>query len=145
MPSIRKLHSSVGTSGVGPAVSTGQPDSAYWPGGSRSASSSGARRRRLKPRETNPFNDRSLRLSRRGWNHLGGRGYRAEVPEIGYAAAGTARTRLHHRGWTPRESGRPRSITARSHEGRRLKLKKVMLGAFATAIALLLVPAAASA
>ena len=27
MPSIRKLHSAVGTSGVGPAVSTGKPGS----------------------------------------------------------------------------------------------------------------------
>src|SRR4051794_5996735 len=55
MPSMRRRHSSVDTSGVGPAVRTGKPDSAYWPGGSRSASSAGVRRRPLNPRETKPF------------------------------------------------------------------------------------------
>src|SRR4051812_23913742 len=50
MPSIRKLQSSGSTIGVGPAVSTGQPDSAYWPGGSLSPYSS-CRLRPPKPRE----------------------------------------------------------------------------------------------
>src|SRR5215218_348608 len=66
MPSIRSRHSSVETSGVGPAVSTGKPGSLYWPGGSRSAKSSGVRRRPLNPRETNPFTSVSSRTSRYG-------------------------------------------------------------------------------
>src|SRR5271154_4745946 len=53
MPSIRSRQVSVGTSGVGPAVSTGKPDSAYWPGGSRAASSADVRRRPVNPRDTN--------------------------------------------------------------------------------------------
>ena len=52
MPSIRRLHASVSTRGVGPAVSTGNPGSAYWPGGRRCASSWRVRRRPVKPRET---------------------------------------------------------------------------------------------
>ena len=51
IPSIRSDHSVVSTVGVGPAVRTGKPRSKYCPGGSLSASSSGARRRPLKPRE----------------------------------------------------------------------------------------------
>ena len=53
MPSMRKPHSpgSVETSGVGPAVSTGNPGSKYWPGGSRSASPPGpAAGRRIRAR-----------------------------------------------------------------------------------------------
>src|SRR3954451_18795016 len=66
MPSMRRRHSPVGTSGVGPAVSTGKPDSAYWPRGSRSASSSGVRRRPLNPRETKPFTPPSSRSTDAG-------------------------------------------------------------------------------
>src|SRR3954447_13357557 len=66
MPSMRRRHSPVGTSGVGPAVSTGKPDSAYWPGGSRSVSSSGVRRRPLNPRETKPFTPPSSRSTDAG-------------------------------------------------------------------------------
>ena len=55
MPSTRKVQSAVSTFGVGPAVRTGNPDSTYWPGGSRSASSSGTRRWPPKPREMKPF------------------------------------------------------------------------------------------
>src|SRR3954454_10927114 len=66
MPSMRRRHSPVGTSGVGPAVSTGKPDSAYWPGGSRSATSSGVRRRPLNPRETKPFTPPSSRSTDAG-------------------------------------------------------------------------------
>src|SRR5256885_2220949 len=44
MPSMRKAQSPVPTWGVGPAVSTGKPRSAYSPGGRRSANSSGVRR-----------------------------------------------------------------------------------------------------
>src|SRR5207302_726626 len=53
IPSTRKLQLLVGTSGVGPAVSTGKPGSAYWPGGNRARRSAGVRRRGVKPRETN--------------------------------------------------------------------------------------------
>src|SRR5215210_8948253 len=51
-PSTRSDHSSAPMLGVGPAVRTGKPDSAYWPGGRRSARSAGVRRRPAKPRET---------------------------------------------------------------------------------------------
>src|SRR3954469_22759797 len=51
MPSIRKPHSSGSMCGVGPAVRTGKPSSTYCPGGTRSASSSGTRRRPENPRE----------------------------------------------------------------------------------------------
>jgi hypothetical protein len=52
--SPQSFQSLVSMWGVGPAVSTGKPDSAYWPGGSRAARSSETRRRPLKPREMNP-------------------------------------------------------------------------------------------
>src|SRR5690348_5776176 len=64
MPSMRKLQLEIGTSGVAPAVNTGQPDSAYCPGGSRAASSAGVRRRPKNPREMNAFTSRSLVRSR---------------------------------------------------------------------------------
>src|SRR3954453_14632192 len=55
IPSIRKLHPSGSTRGVGPAVRTGKPCSMYWPGGRRSASSGGTCRRPVKPREKKPL------------------------------------------------------------------------------------------
>ena len=58
MPSISKRQSSVLTLGVGPAVRTGKPDSMYWPGGTRSRSSSGMRRRPPKPREMKLMGER---------------------------------------------------------------------------------------
>src|SRR3954454_24114018 len=51
MPSIRKVHSSGSTCGVGPAVNTGQPRSTYCPGGNRSPYSSCCRLRPPKPLE----------------------------------------------------------------------------------------------
>src|SRR4029453_10844164 len=54
-PSIFRRQSARSTRGVGPAVSTGNPDSAYWPGGSRLACPAwSGGRRRLNPRDTNP-------------------------------------------------------------------------------------------
>src|SRR3954451_11852779 len=51
MPSIVSVQSAASMRGVGPAVKTGKSRSRYWPGGIRAASSSGVRRRPVKPRE----------------------------------------------------------------------------------------------
>src|SRR3954447_21454459 len=45
-PRISKLHDSIGSRGVGPAERTGKSDVTYWPGGTRPASPSLARRPR---------------------------------------------------------------------------------------------------
>src|SRR2546423_9792194 len=52
-PSMVKRHWSSRIRGVGPADSTGQSSTRYWPGGIRPACS-GLRRRPKNPRETNP-------------------------------------------------------------------------------------------
>src|SRR3954470_6834486 len=64
MPSIVNVQRSVSMDCVGPAVRIGKPGSAYWPGGSRSSSPSGARRRPRNPRETK--SPTSARPERRG-------------------------------------------------------------------------------
>src|SRR4029453_8881788 len=54
-PSTFSRQSARLTRGGGPAVSTGNPGSAYWPGGSLVACPAcSGRRRRLNPRDTNP-------------------------------------------------------------------------------------------
>ena len=61
-PSIFSRQSARSIRGVGPAVRTGNPRSAYWPGGSLVACSAG-RRRPLNPRDTNPPIGTSLRCA----------------------------------------------------------------------------------
>src|SRR5215218_9550984 len=67
-PSTLNRQEARSTRGVGPAVSTGNPGSAYWPGGSRVASPAAGRRRRLNPRDTNPPTVHLLLLVRQPWH-----------------------------------------------------------------------------
>src|SRR5215217_1938249 len=72
-PSTLNRQEARSTRGLGPAVSTGNPGSAYWPGGSRVASPAAGRRRRLNPLDTNPPTVRLLLLVRQPWRGPPGR------------------------------------------------------------------------